>query len=281
MKVRSIFACAAAGIAMTAIGMGTASAEGVNGTLQIVPTLARAGQSVTLNATCDADTFSGAESYVFESATEFSGDRDDAGVFHLTATAKIKSDAAAGAHTALFACGDETFTGSFTIETIVNPELHVNPTKGLPGAKTEILMLCGSPTGEVKATSPALKVGKLEAVPQKPGDVVPWVRATATVQDVKPGTYPITMKCGGAEFTTKATFTVLAKDAPAPAPKNKAQIPVKPKGAADTGSLDNPAKTAAPAEENGPNALVLGGAALAALAAGGLGLYAYRRRQHA
>lgn len=66
---------------------------------------------------------------------------------------------------------------------------------------------------------------------------------------------------------------------PAPSPAEPPQVPVKPEGAADTGSLDT--ATVASTTDQGPGAgvLALGGVAL--LGAGGLGVAAYRRRQRA
>jgi len=92
--------------------------------------------------------------------------------------------------------------------------------------------------------------------------------------DAAYGTWPVHFMCGTTKVET--TFTVVGSDAPAPPAQTDApapppaQIPVTPKGAADTGSLD-----AAPDQDSNTGVLALGG--LAVLAAGGL--LAYRKRQ--
>ena len=98
----------------------------------------------------------------------------------------------------------------------------------------------------------------------------PWARSPPTP---KPGTYPISFTCVDREITGE--FTVVA-DKKSPAPVT-AQVPVKPKGAVDAGSLDQPA--AAPAADDSSNALLIGVGATALLAAGGAGVWAHRRRQ--
>jgi glucose/arabinose dehydrogenase len=61
---------------------------------------------------------------------------------------------------------------------------------------------------------------------------------------------------------------------PADAPAPPQQVPVTPRGGADTGSLD-------PAPQQGSDAGVIALGGMALLAAGGLGVAAHRRRQRA
>jgi lysozyme family protein len=85
--------------------------------------------------------------------------------------------------------------------------------------------------------------------------------------DAKPGSYPISFTCVDRKVTGE--FTIVAADAKPAAVK--AQVPVKPKGAVDAGSLEQPAA------DN--DALLIGAGAAALLAAGGAGVWAHRRRQ--
>jgi hypothetical protein len=279
MKARFVFACAAAGIAMSALGATPASAdEEFFGTIGFSSDWARRGETVEIFGTCNDPNFTTAQlsSDAFEPA-ELTGTADGHGGFTVHGTARVRAAVAPEWWPVSFMCGDMLVLGRFKVAGFIGlpkAEVTVDPQKGAPGAKVNIGVLCSEP---VPVTSKALEVGKLEPALEYDVDN-PRYAATATVKDVKPGVYDVATNCGSAEITT--TFTVLG-DAPAPAPKAKAQVPVKPKGAADTGSLDRPAvRTAAPAEGSDTGLLVLGGSALAALgAAGGVGAWAYRRRQ--
>lgn len=87
--------------------------------------------------------------------------------------------------------------------------------------------------------------------------------------DAKPGTYPISFMCVDREVAGE--FTVVADKLPEPKPQ--AQVQVKPKGAPETGSLEQ----AAPAG-NSDVGVVVGAGATALLLAGGVGVTAYRSR---
>jgi hypothetical protein len=59
---------------------------------------------------------------------------------------------------------------------------------------------------------------------------------TATVRNVSPGEYPVTLTCPDSRYTASKTLTVLAlPPAPVPPKQEKPQVPVKPKGAPQTG----------------------------------------------
>ena len=150
--------------------------------------------------------------------------------------------------------------------------ITVDPSKGKPGDVVSIGAPCDEGLQLTGATSEALKIGEWGIVGGDPGGTPHWF-AEATVKNVKSGDYALTARCGDVKVST--TFTVVGGTEPV---KNE-QVPVKPKGAADTGSLDSSAKAAPANEESGNSALLIGaGVALAAAAAGGAGLVVYRRR---
>lgn len=194
MNVRPVFACAAAGIALLTFGATNAAADDLSvETLEISPGEVRVGDTVTLSGTCDyadltvpAPTESGALV-----PTTLTGEKDTAGVWHITGTTTVK-------------------------------------------------------------------------------------------ENVKPGNWSVLFECAPGDVAV-AQFTVVADTpAPQPAPQPTSrptpqpteepateQVAVKPKGAADTGALE---------EESTDNTALLGVGAAALLAVGGAGVWAYRKR---
>ncbi|MEV7553030.1 hypothetical protein AB0N89_25760 [Amycolatopsis sp. NPDC089917] len=130
--------------------------------------------------------------------------------------------------------------------------LTVSPAKGKPGDKVKLDFQCATRNNEFgpKVTSAALTVDSANSI-----DSAKW---SATVKDVKPGKYPVTLTCWGQKSTV--TFEVLGK---------KNQVAKVPSGAPQTGGADGPA------DYSGVLAAVGGGLALVA---GGAGFAAYRRR---
>ncbi len=142
-----------------------------------------------------------------------------------------------------------------------------------PGQKVTISALCiWSQFTSSEISSPALTAPTLS---RKEGDIwsTPMTVQGTVGSDIAPGTYPISFTC--AEKVT-GEFTVVAGEEPPTTPPPPAntppQVPVKPKGAADTGSLD-------PAPSQGPDGVVVALGGMTLLAAGGLGIAAHRRRQ--
>ncbi|OXM49880.1 hypothetical protein [Amycolatopsis alba] len=131
-------------------------------------------------------------------------------------------------------------------------DLTVSPAKGKPGDKVKLDFQCATRNNEggPKVTSVALSVNSANSI-----DSAKW---SATVKDIKPGKYPVTLTCWGQKSTV--TFEVLAK---------KNQVAKVPAGAPQTGGTEGPA------DYTGVLAAVGGGLALAA---GGVGIAAYRRR---
>ncbi|MFJ8913485.1 hypothetical protein [Amycolatopsis sp. NPDC102389] len=131
-------------------------------------------------------------------------------------------------------------------------DLTLSPAKGKPGDRVKLDFQCATRGNEFgpKVTSAALKVDSANSI-----DSAKW---SATVKDVKPGKYPVTLTCWGQKSTV--TFEVLG---------TKNQVAKVPSGAPQTGGTDGPA------DYTGVLAAVGGGLALVA---GGAGFAAYRRR---
>ncbi|KDN18353.1 hypothetical protein [Amycolatopsis rifamycinica] len=130
----------------------------------------------------------------------------------------------------------------------ITRSLTVSPGKAVPGARVKLDFACRThgPDEKVSVQSAALTFGK-------PGDPARW--ATATVKDVKPGKYAVTMYCAHEDST--AWLEVL------PAAKQVAKVP---SGAPQTGGTDGPA-----VDNSGA------AAAMGVLALGGAGLALARR----
>ncbi|MBB5855046.1 hypothetical protein ACFQ05_17185 [Amycolatopsis umgeniensis] len=130
--------------------------------------------------------------------------------------------------------------------------LTLSPAKGKPGDKVKLDFQCATRNNELgpKVTSAALTVDSANSV-----DSRKW---SATVKDIKPGKYPVTLSCWGQKSTV--TFEVIAK---------KGQVAKVPAGAPQTGGTEGPA------DHIGVLAAVAGGLALVV---GGVGTAAYRRR---
>jgi hypothetical protein len=279
MNARFVFACAAAGFAMAAFGAGTASAEEANkGSLGFEYDFIRPGDQTGLFGTCDDPNFTTAEVVSDVLIAEpLWGTDDGAGGWNLHSTGHVAEDAQPGTYPVSFQCGTTTVTANFTVTAQDVPPsvaaIHVDPSKGKPGAVVTVGASCGQGLELTGVTSEALTIGEWTVVGGDP-DAVPTWFAEATVRDVKPGEYAVSGRCGDEKVAT--TFTVTG----AVEPVKDAQVPVKPKGAADTGSADGPVR-AAPARDadSGDTALLIGAGVALAGAAGGAGVWAYRRRQ--
>ena len=145
--------------------------------------------------------------------------------------------------------------------------ITVDPSKGKPGDVVSIGAPCDEGLQLTGATSEALKIGEWGIVGGDPGGTPHWF-AEATVKNVKSGDYALTARCGDVKVST--TFTVVGGTEPV---KNE-QVPVKPKGAADTGGLG-------PESEDGVhiNSLGLLGVLALAVTTGVLGIVGHRRRR--
>ncbi|MEV6648366.1 hypothetical protein [Amycolatopsis sp. NPDC051371] len=136
--------------------------------------------------------------------------------------------------------------------------VQVIPKVARPGAKVQIRVGCAA-EGTHDLTSPALTIGSLRRTgPQNDPATAPAAVASAVVKPVKPGVYPLSFFCGGAEISTK--FTLLG------APKQVTKVPA---GAPQTGGTDGPA--------DGSGTPLAAAAAMGVLAVGGSGLVLARR----
>lgn len=283
MKARLVFACAAAGIGLMAFGATTASAEeGPRGTFEVSPGVVKPGDSVSLSATCDyadltvpAPIESGALVPI-----DMTGEKGADGVWHLTGKTTVKTDVVPGDWSAILQCGgdDEYVVADFTVEPGGEPAyaaIGIDDDVIKPGQEVRVSASCQDARFvSSKVVSPVVTAPDLV---RDEGDAVDSVLFSMgkVAADTKPGTYPISFTCVDREVSGE--FTVVAGDTKKPEPV-QAQVPVKPKGPADTGSLEQP--VAAPAADDS-DALLIGAGAAALLAAGGAGVWAYRRHRRA
>jgi hypothetical protein len=280
MKVRLVFACAATGIALMAFGATTASAEPGSGTFKISPGVVRPGDSVSLSATCDYSKFT-APAQIESGAlvtTNLTGEKGKDGVWRLTGKTTVRPDVAPGAWSALFQCGPNggVVVADFKVEAAAEKSyaaIGIDDDVIKPGQEVRVSASCQDPRfASSKIVSPVVVAPDLIRKKGEPVDNVLSSMGRIAV-DAKPGTYPISFTCVGREVSGK--FTVVADKKPAAVTN---QVSVKPKGAADTGSLDQPAAAASAADDS-PSYVLIGAGAAALLAAGGAGVWAHRRRR--
>jgi hypothetical protein len=279
MKARFISACAATGIALTAFGATTATAEGANGTFEISPGVVRSGDSVNLSATCNDPDFTvpaPIESGALVPAA-LTGKKGGDGVWRLTGTTRVRPDLAPGPYSALFQCGavGNVVVAGFQVMAAEKPYAAIGIDDDVikPGQEVRVSASCQDPKfTSSKIVSAVLTAPDLVREKGQPVDGVLFSMGKIDA-DAKPGTYPISFTC--IDVNVAGEFTIMAESKPAPV--NNAQVPVKPKGAADTGALEQ--RAAAPASNDDSGALLIGTGVAVLLAAGGAGVWAHRRRQ--
>lgn len=264
-----------------AFGAPTASAENANRSFDISPDVVRPGESVSLSATCDAAGFTAPatiESGALVTA-DLTGQKGADGVWRLTGKTTVLPDVEPGAWSVMFQCGagdGGTVVADFKVEAAEEAYAAIGIDDDVikPGQEVRVAASCqDSRFVSSKVVSPVVTAPDLVREEGDPVDSVLF-SAGRIAADAKPGTYPISFTCVDREVTGE--FTVVAGKAPAPV---TAQVPVTPKGAANTGSLDQP--TAGASSDNVSGALLIGAGATALLAAGGVGVWAHRRRRHA
>jgi hypothetical protein len=224
MKARLLLACAAAGIAAVATST-TASADNSDiGRIGLNPDVAQPGQPVSITGTCSAKGFVSAPviSEVLDAGVLAGHDTGSGSGAAMFTSGIVKANAKQGTWKVAFQCGStEVATTLRVVGDPVAPNVSVHPTRGVAGTKATVWVRCDrEPSG---ISSAALTIGKRTGKPEET-----WYGTFATAKDVKPGVYKVTAKCGAKDVST--TFTIV------PA-KSNAQVPVKPKGAAETGAL--------------------------------------------
>lgn len=267
MKARFVFACAAVGVALLPFGATNAAAE-ANSSFGASPGTVRPGDTITLSGTCDHPDFAvpaPTESYTLD-PTNLTGEKDEAGVWHVSGTTTVKEDAAAGKGSVLFSCAPgDVAVAEFTIVADEEPEVHyaaigIDDDEIKAGQEVRVAANCQDPEF-VNSTIESPVLTAPDIARKNGADVTaPMFSAGRIAADARPGTYPISFTC--VDRKVSGEFTVSGA-----APK-KAQVPVKPKGAADTGAL----------EESPDHAVVTGAGAAALLVAGGTGVWLHRRR---
>lgn len=268
MKARFVLACAAAGFALMGFGATTASAEADYGTFDISPDVALPGDELTLTATCDHPGFTAPAAIESGALASdgLTGEQDENGVWQLTGTATVLPDVEPGQWSALFQCGPEgnVVVAQFEVGTVGEPYAAIGVTDKVikPGQEVQVTAGCHDARFESsKIESPVLTAPDFVREKGQPVDAVLFSEGKIA-ENTKPGTYPISFTCVDRKITNE--FTVVAGSA-------SAQVPVKPKGAPETGSL-------APEDGDSSGALLAGAGAAVLLAAGGAGLAARRRR---
>jgi hypothetical protein len=274
MKARFVLACAASGLALTAIGAGSASAEG-EASLRISPSAIVQGDTVTLTATC-ADPGFTAPAPVESGAllpVDLTGEKDENGVWQLTAETTARKFITPGPSSAMFRCGADDVVVEFQTYGDA-PYAAIGIDDDVIRAGQEVRVAASCQTEEFvssKIVSPTLTAPDLVREKDAAPDSV-LMSMGRIHAEVPPGIYQISFTCVDREVNGE--FTVVADEKPRPRAKPAAaQVPVKPKGAPETGSLDQ----AAPAEDSNVGVVIAAGAA-ALLVAGGVGVLAYRRR---
>ncbi len=260
---------------MAFLAPAAASAE-TEGTLdfEVYDDQVNPGDKITLFGSCYAEEFppTPVVSDVLD-APDLTGERSSAGYWYVTTKATVKADAG-GTYPVSYQCGDSVITRDLEVHEVqVRREIGLVPDTVRPGQQITIRAYC---TDE----------NYIPSVPDAKGLLVPALARSegATPEDpiigfgsvdpkATPGKYKITFQCGG---PVSGEYTIVAANAPTPPapPQAQQQVPVKPKGAADTGSLDP-----APSSDSNTGALALTLGGLAVFAGGGL--LAHRRRQKA
>jgi hypothetical protein len=194
-------------------------------------------------------------------------------VWQLSAATTARTDVTPGPWSAMFQCGTDDVVGQFQTHGVAEePYAAIGVDDDVVRAGQEVRVAASCQTDEFVSSaidSPVLTAPDLVRKNGAPADSVLFSKGRIA-EDAKPGTHPISFTCVDREVTGE--FTVVAEKAEQQG-RPAAQVPVRPKGAPETGSLDQ----AAPADDS-TMGVVLGAGAAALLVAGGVGVLAYRRR---
>lgn len=187
------------------------------------------GGTVPIEGWCTADPFVDAKvSSPVLHMLEAKATGDGTGKRIFAGRAQVRKDAKPGVYPVFFGCGGKKVETRLTIRarsaddkvTVEPGQLRIVPNKVVAGQKVALWWHSTS-CGDDVQISGRLVAGKASAPAGMEDDL--RLKAPATVhKGLQPGTYPVTVKCGGTMLTAKVT--VVAK-----------KIAVAPKGAPATG----------------------------------------------
>jgi hypothetical protein len=290
MNARLVLACALSGVALVVGGAGTASAADPSGTLSLGSDGVLAGARIGVEALCidDGGVPPPLESAVLEAEGADDWLRDTAG-WRLSSSVVVRADALPGTWPVTLTCADERISTDLRI--VAPPEhgyaaiwLEADRPDGQierevfkPGEELLVAAICvREEFVRSPVTSPVLLADDLVRI--EPNPISQPMQASGVIPvEVRPGVYEVSFTC--VDRKVSSTFTVRAEQSAGEEPvvvkaAADAQVPVKPRGAPDTGSL------AADTSANSPVGVAVGiGAVL--LGAGGLGAAAVARRRRA
>jgi hypothetical protein len=232
MKARLILVCAATGIAASAFGAAPAGAEGATkGSIVLSENTAAPGDHVQVQGTCsDRKVTTGKVISTVLDAPDLQGRDDSMGGLKLVSTGTVKADAKPGVWPVSFMCDNVKVTGQLTVVAkgtlIPYAAIGIQDREIKPGQEVEVVASCynesftSSKVASSVLTSPDL-VRKAYSDPTTP------LFATGHIsKNARPGRYSLSFMCDGKKVS--GTFTIVGTPA-------KAQVPVKPKGAPETG----------------------------------------------
>ncbi|HEX2132265.1 MAG TPA: hypothetical protein VHH15_11955 [Actinophytocola sp.] len=265
MKARLVLACALVGAALAIGGAGTAGAATPAGSISFTGDPLLPGERFHLKATCQDTSrpapFVRSSVLVEEGLYDWFADGDG---WRLDLPgALVRPDARPGAWPVTFTCAGTEVTRNLVVAQVY-AAIGVQDEVVEPGQEVLVTAGCHRPDfAGSPVESDVLDVEDLIRDPEHdPVDMVVFADGRVH-EDVRPGTYQLSFTCVDRKVTNTFTVTAPAEQAAEP----PAQVPVKPIGAPETGSLE---PTGDPA---GVVAVLLG--------AGGLGaaLVARRRRR--
>jgi hypothetical protein len=227
VKTKLILACAVAGVALGATPAMADSAP-YKGSIEFTPNVAVPGQSVNIFAKCnDPDVKTARVVSRILDAPDLSPRGDGEGYQYLVSDAKVKQGVAAGTYPVSFKCDTVTVTGRLRIVEKPGPSaaIGIQDREIKAGQKVLIIASCQDEGfRSSKIDSPVLTAPELR---RGAGDDVKGVLSAEgrIAKNARPGKYSLSFVCAGKKVVGK--FTIAGKPT--------VQVPVKPKGAPETG----------------------------------------------
>lgn len=249
------------------------------GSIAITPAEVEPGGTVHVEARCDDPNTNTApiSSPVLNAADLIRGPEGDL----LYADSTVRPDVDPSRHPVSFTCGTKQVLGYFrVIEKRPEPyaAIGIQDREIRPGQEVRIIASCNDLNfASSKVISSALTAPVLQHDPNV-ADPYPMAVFGRINEDAKPGTHTLAFYCAGkkviGEFEILAEKSVPVKVGEMPVKPERAtadQVPVKPKGAPQTGGTG--------VEESGSNTGLYAGAGAVLLGGAGFGVWALRRRR--